>query len=115
MPNNLMKREQEPNELRRGHRIFTKALLDRFKTLGDQDVDDPIVVMKLFCGQWTWYCTSYNESDRIFFGFVIGLEREWGSFSFDELAELNQGLTIVERDKWFSECKFSDLKFGDLL
>ena len=28
--------------------------------------------------QWTWYVCEYDSKERLFFGYVIGREREWG-------------------------------------
>ena len=50
---------------------------------------DPVVHAKFFTpdSSWTWYVTegSEQEGDFIFFGYVFGLEAEWGYFSLAEL------------------------------
>jgi hypothetical protein len=45
-----------------------------------ENVSDPVVHLKFFTpdSSWTWYATEGGpeEEDFIFFGYVIGLERE---------------------------------------
>jgi len=50
---------------------------------------------------WTWYATEFDGDDT-FFGYVDGLEGEWGYFSLKELKETRGpwGLKI-ERDLHF--------------
>jgi hypothetical protein len=52
---------------------------------------------------WTWYASEYDPEDRVFFGLVIGHERELGYFSLDELQTITGpgGLTI-ERDLYWT-------------
>ncbi|MEE8160873.1 MAG: DUF2958 domain-containing protein [Acidobacteriota bacterium] len=73
---------------------------------------DPIVYAKLFTpdANWTWYVTegSLEGDDFIFFGYVIGLEREWGYFALSDLESVRgpPGLPI-ERDLYFEPIPFS--------
>jgi|GEM_PF-635417 len=64
---------------------------------------DPIVQVKFFTPwtNWTWYGIEFDGKD-IFFGWVVGLEKEFGSFSLSELQSLKgpAGLKI-ERDIYF--------------
>ena len=48
------------------------------------------------CTYWTWYGSEYDSKERIFFGVVVGHEREYGNFSLDELEAIRGpgGLTI---------------------
>jgi hypothetical protein len=64
---------------------------------------DPIAHVKFFTPDagWTWYATegSPEGDDFIFFGYVIGLESEWGTFSLSELQSVRGTLGLpVERD-----------------
>jgi hypothetical protein len=76
---------------------------------------DPIVYVKLFTPWtgWTWYVTegSPEGDDFILFAYVIGLEREWGYVSLNELESIRGpgGLTI-ERDLYFSPKRRSEIK-----
>jgi hypothetical protein len=69
--------------------------------------DDAMIYAKFFTPWtgWTWFVTegSQEEDDFIFFGYVIGLEAEWGYFSLNELESVRgpAGLTI-EQDLYFT-------------
>ena len=68
---------------------------------------DPTVHLKLFCpwNQWTWLATEGEQQgdDFIFFGYVIGQEREWGYFSLNELSSVTGPFGLkIERDIHFS-------------
>jgi hypothetical protein len=76
---------------------------------------DPVVHAKFFTpdSNWTWYVTegSEQEGDFIFFGYVFGLDAEWGYFS---LADLTAGRgpfnLAVERDLYFKPAPFSEVR-----
>ena len=66
----------------------------------------PIVHAKLFTpdARWTWFITEGSEEDGdwLLFGYVIGLEEEWGYFLLSEIASVRGPLGLsVERDLWF--------------
>jgi hypothetical protein len=66
----------------------------------------PIVHAKLFTPDagWTWFITEGSEEDGdwLLFGYVIGLEEEWGYFLLSEIASIQGPLALpVERDLWF--------------
>ena len=69
----------------------------------------PIVYGKLFTpdGGWTWFITEGSEEedgDWLLFGYVIGLEEEWGYFLLSEIASVRGALGLaVERDLWFQQ------------
>lgn len=79
---------------------------------------DPIVYCKFFTpdSSWTWYITEgepvEEDSDNwTFFGYVIGLEKEWGYFQLEELESLRGPFGLsVERDIYFEPQNFSKLK-----
>lgn len=64
---------------------------------------DKIAVVKFFTpdAAWTWYVTEFDGDDTLF-GFVIGLEAEWGYISLSELQSVRgpRGLRI-ERDLYW--------------
>ena len=68
---------------------------------------DPTVYVKFFqpWGCWTWFATEGEQKgeDFIFFGYVIGHEKEWGYFSLNELQSYRgpAGLKL-ERDIHFT-------------
>ncbi|MGD1096597.1 MAG: DUF2958 domain-containing protein [Bryobacteraceae bacterium] len=61
---------------------------------------------------WTWYVTEGSpEGDEfLFFGFVVGLESEFGYFLLSELEEVRNSLGLkVERDLSFREGRLTDV------
>lgn len=72
-------------------KLLTKEI--RKQLLKQQDaksLGDYIAYAKFFlaCGSWTWYACEFDENDT-FYGFVIGTEPEYGSFSLKELESLH--------------------------
>jgi hypothetical protein len=77
--------------------------------------NDPIVHIKFFTpdAQWTWYVTEggEEEDDFIFFGYVMGLDNEWGYFSLSELTAARGPFGLaVERDLSFKAAAFSEVR-----
>src|SRR5882762_5006989 len=71
-----------------------------------EQVSDPIVHCKFFTpdSNWTWYATegSPEEEDYRFFGYVCGMENEWGYFVLSELRSARGPLGLpIERDLYF--------------
>ena len=61
---------------------------------------------------WTWYVTegSPQEKDFLFFGFVVGLESEFGYFLLSELESVTTPLGLhVERDLNFAAGRLTDV------
>jgi hypothetical protein len=53
---------------------------------------------------------SQEESDFIFFGYIIGHEAEWGYFSLAELESVGGGRILpVERDLYFDSGSFEEV------
>jgi hypothetical protein len=79
---------------------------------------DPIVRVKFFTpdSSWTWFVTEFDPDERQCFGLVIGLERELGYFSLDELEEVKGPLGLpIERDLYFEPQPLSKVAPGLLL
>jgi hypothetical protein len=78
---------------------------------------EPVARIKLFdpTGSWTWYIASYDPDTRIAYGMVDGFEKEFGSFSMEELVEWEGRFGLpIERDLYFDPCTLKDLaSFGD--
>jgi hypothetical protein len=95
--------------------LLTEELRRSLPALYAQEhVSDPIVHVKFFTpdSSWTWYATegSTNGDDFIFFGYVIGHEREWGYFSLSELEEARGPMKLpIERDLYFKPGPFSQV------
>ena len=77
-----------------------------------EEADDPIVYAKFFAADsnFTWYVTEGSPEDEefIFFGYVIGVENEWGYFALSELESARGELDLpIERDSNFLAAPFS--------
>jgi hypothetical protein len=76
---------------------------------------DPMVHIKFFTpdSNWTWYVTegSQQEGDFIFFGYVFGLDKEWGYFSLAELTAARGPFNLaIERDLYFAPGLWSEVE-----
>ncbi len=78
---------------------------------------DAIIRAKFFLGSFTWLVTEceVQDNDILFFGYVINHAypdgSEWGYSSFNEMRKVKLFSTVgIERDLYFSPCKFSDYK-----
>jgi len=67
--------------------------------------ENAIAVVKFFTpwARWTWYASEYDPDQRLFFGIVVGQERELGYFSLDELETIEgPGGLHIERDLYWT-------------
>ena len=74
--------------------------------------EDAIVFVKFFTpdSSWTWYATEFDGED-VFFGLVVGMERELGYFSLAELRSVRGPLGLpVERDEHFVPTPLADVR-----
>ncbi len=95
-------------------KLFPKQLKEDLPKPCDQEGNkDPIVhaVFYFSLSGWTWFATEGKsvQDDFVFFGYVIGLEREWGYFCLSELESVDINGIEVCRDehhepKPLSEC-----------
>ncbi len=89
-------------------KLLTEELRRRLPPLYAQELaEDPIVHAKFFTpdSSWIWLVTegSPEGEESIFFGFVFGLEEEWGYFALSELEEARGPLGLaIERDLSFT-------------
>jgi Protein of unknown function (DUF2958) len=96
-------------------KLLTDELRAKLPALYSQEGEsDPIVYAKFFLPGtgWTWYATegSPREGDYLFFGFVVGLESEFGYFLLSELESVRTELGLtVERDLSFDEGRLTDV------
>lgn len=77
--------------------------------------NDPVVHIKFFTpdSDWTWYVTEGGDKDGdfIFFGYVVGFEREWGYFSLKELTDARGPMGLpIERDLYFKPAPVSAIR-----
>lgn len=93
--------------------LLTEELRKTLPKLYAQDGSkDPIVHAKFFfpLSNWTWFVTegeATENGDFLFFGYVIGFEREWGHFALRELEEVEVYGLKIERDLYFEQTPFS--------
>lgn len=96
-------------------KLLPDDLRARLPPLYSQEAEpEPVVHAKFFLPGtgWTWYVTegSEQEGDFLFFGFVVGLESQFGYFLLSELEEVTSKFGLhVERDLHFQPGKFTDV------
>src|SRR5207244_6970414 len=99
--------------------LLPNELRQRLPPLYSQEgVADPTIIIRFFTpdSSWTWYVTegSPEEDDFIFFGYVVGLEKEWGYFALSELTAARGRLGLpIERDLYFDPAPFSQIMAKD--
>ena len=81
-------------------RAIRDALPKRLSQEADRDPTVHIVFYFPF-SEWVWFATEgeVQDDDFLFFGYVIGLEREWGYFTLNELGSVNVKGIKVHRDE----------------
>ena len=94
--------------------LLSEELKNALPKIGDQEGNkDPTVfaVFRFPLSGWIWFVTEGDASldDICFFGYVVGLEREWGYFCLSELESVDIDGIKVCRDEAhvprpFSEC-----------
>ncbi len=70
-----------------------------------------VVQVKFFTpySNWTWYATEFDGED-LFFGLVIGHEKEYGYFSLEELQSARSPMGMrIERDLYFEPTTLAEL------
>ena len=96
-------------------KLITAAIQKQLPALyatEETELEDKQLICKFFTPwtYWTWYAIEYDPQEKLFFGYVQGLEHEWGYFSLNELESIQgpAGLRI-ERDIHFKPIKFSEV------
>lgn len=103
----------------RRHQLLTAA--DR-KALINQSQDQESelwqkqVITKFFCpySYWTWYAVEFDGEDT-FYGYTIGHENEWGSFSYSEMQEMKVTLGGYKVPGIERDCSFDAIPVRDLV
>src|SRR3989440_9643791 len=92
--------------------LVTSELRKMLPALYSQEhEEDPLVMCKFFTpdSNWTFYALEFDGED-LFFGWVVGFEKELGSFQLSELVEARGPLGFpIERDIHFSPTKLSEV------
>lgn len=84
--------------------LLPKALKNELPKIGEQEGNDNPTVYTVFqfpLSGWIWLVTEADsyEDDICFFGYVVGLEREWGYLCLSELESVNTNGIKVCRDE----------------
>lgn len=97
--------------------LLTEEIKQLIPPLGSQSGNaNPVFPVKFFTpdGGWTWYVAEgepYGEHDFLLYGYVIGIEPEWGNFALSELQSVRGALGLpVERDLHFTPTSWSVIK-----
>ena len=96
-------------------KLLTQEIRERLPPLySTQTQEDPVAFVRYFHPQskWVWVATEYSPEEKLFFGLVIGFERELGYFSLEELESIGRDgkLLPVERDLYFTPTPLSQCK-----
>jgi hypothetical protein len=97
--------------------LIPKSIQDSIPKLYEtQDVENPLVYLKLFTpdANWSWFVTELSLDKDTCFGLVVSPfveSGEMGYFSLNELKTVRGKLGLpIERDLWFKPKKLSDIK-----
>ena len=85
------------------HTLIPQDIAAKLPPLYSQEEqgENAIAIVKFFAPwtNWTWYASEYDPEQRLCFGVVVGLEREYGYFCLDEIEEIRgPGVLRIERD-----------------
>jgi len=94
------------SQARQAHRLLPPEIAADLPPLyaNEQKGEEAIAYLKVFTpwSNWTWYASEYDPEEQIFFGVVVGQERELGYFSLDELYAIRgPGGLRIERDLYW--------------
>ena len=93
--------------------LLTKEIREKLPKLGEtENIKDPMVQVKFFAPwtNWAWYVTEF-DGDDIFFGLVLGFEKEFGYFSLKELESIKGPMGLgIERDLYFESKPLSKIQ-----
>ena len=93
--------------------LLTNELREMLPPLYSQEhEEDPLVICKFFTpdSNWTFYTVEFDGED-LFFGWVVGFEKELGYFSLSELEHARGPLGLsIERDIHFLPTRLSEVR-----
>jgi hypothetical protein len=94
--------------------LLTKEIRQELPPLYSQEnTDDPLARVRFYdaMGDWSWYAIEFDGED-LFFGLVLGFERELGYFTLSEFEQVNRaaGFTRIERDSGFQPTRISAIQ-----
>jgi hypothetical protein len=93
--------------------LLTKDVESKLPALYSQEHNpEPMALVRFYdsLGDWSWYASEYDGKD-LFFGLVLGFERELGYFSLSEFEQVNRdaGYERIKRDPDFKPTKLSEI------
>lgn len=99
--------------MREPYELFPESVRSLLPPIGSGEAagENAPAHVKFFCpwSNWTWYASEYDPVEREFFGVVVGFEREYGSFSLDELMSVRgPGGLRIERDIYWTPKPLKD-------
>lgn len=95
-------------------KLMTKELerkIPKLYSTQHKSAEEVMAVCKFFTptSNWTWYVAEYDGED-LFFGYVVGLDKEFGYFSLSELKSIRGPMGVgVERDRWFTPVSMKEI------
>ena len=98
-------------------KLFTKEILKKLPALYSQEAhENPekemVFYVKLFTpdSNWTLFIAEYDPEKEIAWGYVMGLENEYGTIDIKELKEVRGPFGLpIERDISFDTIKEKEL------
>lgn len=100
-------------------KLLTKEIekkLPKLYSTEDIPCEEKIGAVKFFnpCGAGTWIGIEYDPEDKLFFGFVDLIDKEYGYFSLEELESIRLPFGLrIERDLHFTPKSMKDI-IGEL-
>ena len=90
------------------------ALIPRLYETEDVAVEHKLIYLHFFVAGCDWYISEYDESEDLFWGFVVlnndYINSEWGYVSFKELREININGIEVDCETPWKICKSSEIE-----
>lgn len=88
-----------------------EKLIEAYPLYSQEKSKDPIVSIKLFIGNATWFLTEYDKDSKTAFGLTTWLwDDEFGYIYIPELEEIKvQGVFEVERDLYLEPAPLTTL------
>ena len=86
-------------------KLLTKKLLQEFKTNGKLPEEEQKFIAHVFnpTGMGDWWAMTYDEDEKLFFGYARITDGEYGYFSLTELEEFRGTFGLrIERDLHFT-------------
>jgi len=94
--------------------LLTKEIRQELPPLYSQEnTEDPLARIRFqdTLGDWSCYAIEF-DGENLFFGLVLGFERELGYFTLAEFEQVNReaGFTRIERDSGFQPTRISAIQ-----